>query len=83
MTNDETPMTPPEAAAVHTSGGRRPRSGPIVAGTLLLVLCAYVAVRTAGGSIDATTWIIATIIGLGALLLIVGIAVLVRTPRKR
>lgn len=60
-----------------------PRSGPIVAGTLVLVFCAYVVVQTMGGTIDATTWIIATILGLGVLLLAVGLAVLLRGSRDR
>lgn len=68
----------PETATVPKP---QPRSGPIVAGTLLLVLCAYAIVHALGGTIDATTWIIATVIGLGAILLIVGIVVLARGSR--
>lgn len=59
----------------------QPRSGPIVAGTLLLVLCAYAVVHALGGTIDATAWIITTVIGLGAILLIVGVVVLARGSR--
>ena len=61
----------------------QPRSGPIVAGVLVLIVCAFVVVKNLGGSIDVTTWVIATVIGLGALLLAVGIAVLVRDARRR
>ena len=52
-------------------------------GALVLAFCAYIAARSLGGAVDATTWIITTIIGLGALLLCVGIAVLVRGSRER
>lgn len=61
----------------------RPRTSPIVWGSLILMFCAYVAVRTAGGSIDPTAWLITTILGLGTLLLGVGIAVLVRSSRDK
>ena len=96
-TEDATNTTPtPEAAAPAAAApagsplpaqprGRkpRPRTTPIVWGSLILVFCAYVAVRAAGGAIDPATWIITTILGLGALLLVVGIAVLVRSQRER
>ncbi len=59
-----------------------PRTSPIVWGSLILVFCAYVFVRTEGWSVDTTTWLITTIIGLGALLLVVGIAVLLRNTRQ-
>lgn len=61
----------------------RPRSGPIVWGALILVFCAYVAARTVGFSVDTTVWVITSIIGIGALLLLVGIAVLIRSARDR
>lgn len=64
-------------------GKPRPRSGPIVWGALVLALCVYVAVRAAGGAVDAKSWIIATVLGLGALLLAVGVTVLIRNGRER
>ena len=60
-----------------------PRTSPIVWGSLILVFCAYVFVRAEGWSVDTTTWIIMTIIGIGALLLVVGLAVLLRNSRER
>ncbi|MFF8817210.1 hypothetical protein ACF07D_04320 [Leucobacter sp. NPDC015123] len=82
--------TPPQVhpaaapAPVQTAARKpRPRTSPIVWGALILVFCAYVAVRAAGGSIDVTTWLITTILGLGTLLLVVGVAVLVRTSRDK
>lgn len=77
-TTTPTPTSTPRMPETATIPKSQPRSGPIVAGALLLVLCAYAIVHALGGTIDATTWIIATVIGLGAILLIVGIAVLVR-----
>lgn len=61
----------------------RPRTGPIVWGALILAFCGYVAQRTLyPGQPDATTWITATVIGLGLLLLGVGTAVLIRNRRR-
>lgn len=82
------PVPPQPAAAPATvppasQRKPRPRTSPIVWGALILVFCAYVAVRAAGGSIDLTAWLITTILGLGALLLVVGVAVLVRTSRDK
>ncbi|GAA2822811.1 hypothetical protein FB468_1663 [Leucobacter komagatae] len=74
------PATVPAPAAQKRP---RPRTSPIVWGALILVFCAYVAVRAAGGSIDVTAWLITTILGLGALLLVVGVAVLVRSSGDR
>lgn len=76
-TTSQPPATPQPPAKLQ------PRSGPIVAGTLLLVVCAYVVVQSVSGPIDAKTWFIATILGLGVLLLLVGVAVLARGPRER
>ncbi len=62
----------------------RPRTGPIVWGAVILIFCAYIAQRTlAPASIDTTTWAIASVVGLGLLLLVVGIAVIVRGGRQR
>lgn len=84
---EPTPTTtaPTEPASNVTAEPRklRPRSGPIVWGALILVFCAYVAARTVGFSVDTTVWVITSIIGIGALLLLVGIAVLIRSARDR
>lgn len=65
-------------------GPPRTRTGPIVWGCLVLVFCAYIAVsRFTGGAVDTATWIITTVVGLGALLLVVAVAVLIRGGRGR
>lgn len=70
------------AAPAPEPRARRPRTGPIVWGSLMLLFCAYVVQQTvAPGSIDALTWAIASVIGLGVLLLLVGLAVIVRSAR--
>jgi len=62
----------------------RPRTGPIIWGALILAFCVYVAQRSlAPNTLDTTTWLIAGVIGLGALLLVVGVAVLLRGARGR
>ncbi|MBO1902286.1 hypothetical protein J4H92_10050 [Leucobacter weissii] len=71
-----------EAAEVAPHEGRRTRTGPIVWGAIILAFCAYVAAQTlAPGSVDPVAFVIACALGLGALLLLVGIAVLVRNRR--
>ncbi|MFV0434465.1 MAG: hypothetical protein ACK5LO_10845 [Leucobacter sp.] len=61
---------------------RGTRTGPIVWGALILAFCGYVAQRLFGeGGVDTTWWITATVIGLGALLLVVGLGVLIRGRR--
>ncbi len=63
---------------------RRPLTGPIVWGALFLVACAYFTQRAfAPGAVDAAGWITATVIGLGVLLLVVGVAVVIRGGRER
>lgn len=60
-----------------------PRTGPIVWGALVLAFCGYIAQRMLGtDGFDAATWIAATTIGLGVLLLGVGAAVLIRNRRR-
>jgi hypothetical protein len=72
MTN-ETPQVPES---------RRPRISPIVWGVIVLAFCAYTAVQLfAPGTVDATTFAIISVIGLGLLLLAVGVAVIVRSTR--
>lgn len=81
-----TPEAAPGAApASHQRAGaqddsRRPRTGPIVWGSLILIFCAYSLQQTlAPGSVDSAMWIVASVIGLGLLLLIVGVAVIIRS----
>lgn len=83
-TQPTAPTAPADAAPVPPAKPTklRPRTGPIVWGSLILVFCAYVLVRESGGHIDTTAWIISSVIGLGVLLLTVGIVLLVRGPRN-
>lgn len=61
---------------------RGPRSSTIVWGCLVLIFCGYIAQRTfAPGTISTETWVTASLIGLGALLLAVGVGVVVRNNR--
>ena len=81
MTHDpiDTPDGPRE---VRSDSG--PRTGPIVWGALILAFCAYVVQRTVSPtSIDTTGWVAITVIGLGALFLIVGIVVMVRNRTQQ
>lgn len=81
-TGEQRPAAPEQAAQPATRSPR-PRTGPIVWGAIFLAFCAYVAQRwIAPGSIDAVTWVITATIGLGALLLVVGLAVIVRGSRR-
>lgn len=82
------PQTQPQPQpAVHHSRvapvKSGPRTGSIVWGALVLVFCTYVASVQLGNTIDPATWIIATFIGLGVLLLAVGGAIVVRNARDR
>ena len=62
----------------------RPRTGPIVWGCLILAFCAYAVQRVLfPGGVDTALWITATVLGLGALLLGVGIAIAIRSARRR
>lgn len=81
------PAEPADAVTQPTGQGTpaptRPRTGPIVWGSLILVCCAYLAQRTiAPESVDTITWAIASVVGLGLLLLVVGIVVIVRGTRR-
>ena len=61
----------------------RPRTGPIVWGVIVLAFCVYTAFQVlAPGSVDATVFVIAAVIGLGLLLLAVGVAVILRASRS-
>lgn len=62
---------------------RRPRTGTIVWGVLVLAFCAYMAFQImAPGSVDGTAFVIAGTIGLGVILLAVGAVVIVRSARN-
>lgn len=77
------PQPEPQPARSARPRTARPRTGPIIWGALILMFCAFVAVRTAGGAIDPVSWIITTVLGIGALLLIVGVVVLIRNAQDR
>lgn len=67
----ETPHRPAKPAG--------PRTGPIIWGVIVLAFCGYVTQRLFGGvGIDGSWWIIATVIGLGVLLLGIGLTVALR-----
>lgn len=73
--SEHEPQTPSETEQKD----RRPRTGPIVWGVLILVFCAFVVQQTfAPGTVHATTWLIGAVISLGMLLLVVGFAVILR-----
>ncbi|GAB2565867.1 hypothetical protein [Leucobacter ruminantium] len=74
--------TPGAVADPSPNRRPRPRTGPIVWGALILAFCGYIAQRVFGtAELDAGWWIAATTIALGALLLLVGAAVVVRGRR--
>lgn len=71
------PLPPP-------AGRLRPRTGPIVWGCLILAFCAYAVQRVLlPGEVDVALWVTATVLGLGALLLGVGIAIAIRSANRR
>ena len=86
--------TPPQGAAHNSNNNngnsnsnapqlRRPRTGTIVWGVLVLAFCAYMAFQImAPGSVDGTAFVIAGTIGLGVILLAVGAVVIVRSARN-
>ncbi len=78
------PRTGPIVTPNDTDARPRPRTGPIVWGALILVFCGYIVQRTlAPGAIEPLTWAIASGVGLGVLLLVVGVAVIARGARVR
>ena len=82
--SDHMPTTPDAANQQPNRdvAPKRPRTSPIVWGALILLFCAYVLQQAISpGSVDSTTWIIATVIGLGVLLLGVAVAVILRSRR--
>lgn len=79
----EMPTGPSPDAAIAERSQRTVRTGPIVWGALFLVCCAYMVHSAVSPErLDTATWVIATTIGLGVLLLAVGITVALR-GRKR
>ncbi|WP_449277680.1 hypothetical protein [Leucobacter sp. GX24907] len=59
-----------------------PRTGPIIWGVLILAFCAYVTQRSlAPDTVDTTVWATGTLLGLGAVLLLVGLGLLFRRNR--
>lgn len=79
--SDQHPQSAP-AAAPDPSRKPGPRSSPIVWGALILVFCVYASQRAFNTeTIDAAWWVTATVIGIGAVLCIVGAVVLVRGRR--
>lgn len=75
--------TPEPAPGPETPERLRPRTGPIVWGCLILAFCAYMVQRVfAPGTVDTAFWITGTVFGLGAVLLGVGIAILIRNARR-
>ena len=74
------PARTPEPAP---RGPRPVRSGPIVWGAIVLVACAFVAQQVlAPGTLDATAWVTALVLGLGVLLLVAGVAAVVKQSRR-
>ena len=83
MSTDPHQHGTPASQTAAAPDARRPRTGPIVWGALILVFCAYVFQQAvAPGSVNAMTWAIFAVIGLGLLLLIVGVTVIIRSRRS-
>ena len=79
------PTGPPaRPEAPFATQRRRVRTGPIVWGSLILVLCAFVVqLSLAPGAVDPAVWISGTVLGLGVLLLGVSAGILARNARDR
>lgn len=72
------------ARPLAPTGPRPTRVGTIVWGAMVLVACAFVAQATlAPGTLDATAWVTALVLGLGVLLLVAGVAAVVKQARRR
>lgn len=79
----DAPSSAPTSARRPDPLERRPKTGTIVWGVLMLAFCAYMAVQlVAPDSIDVTTFVIAGTIGLGVLLLAIGGIVIIRANRN-
>ncbi|MGO1538031.1 MAG: hypothetical protein ACTHZ9_00130 [Leucobacter sp.] len=73
------PEQPTETPASTPTRERGVRTGPIIWGALILAFCGYVLQRAlAPGSIDTAVWVTGLVLGLGALLLVVGVTVAIR-----
>ena len=82
-TGEPEPHIEPDVVAARPDR-TRPRTGPIVWGTLFLAFCAWITQRAFfPEAIAPELWLTAIAIGLGVLLLGVGIAVGVRDRRSR
>jgi len=82
-TSEPEPHVEPRVAAGPPERAR-PRTGPIVWGTLFLAFCAWITQRAFfPEAIAPELWLTSIAIGLGVLLLGVGIAVGVRDRRGR
>lgn len=74
------PRTPEAPVAPEKRSGAS--TGTIVWGVLVLAFCAGVLQQTvAPGSVDPGVWVTGVILGLGALLLVVAVAVILRGRR--
>lgn len=72
----------PDPASTPAAKPAGPRTGPIIWGVLILAFCGYVAQRMFGSAgIDGSWLIIATVLGLGVLLLGIGLTVVLRSRR--
>ncbi len=70
--------------AVRAPARLRPRTGPIVWGTLFLMFVAFVAQRVFfPGYIPPVAWVTLTVIGIGVMLLVVGVVIVLRNGRDR
>ncbi|NLB47560.1 MAG: hypothetical protein GX814_07485 [Microbacteriaceae bacterium] len=64
------------------TGVQRPRVGPIFWGVVFLALCGFIGMqRFAPGTVDGTTFVIAAVFVLAALMLTIGVVVIRRASR--
>lgn len=82
LENDRPDSAAPTATDPAETQRSGPRTGPIFWGVLILVFCAYVTQRSlAPDTVDTTVWATGTLLGLGAVLLLVGLGLLFRRNR--
>lgn len=80
----EPKQTEPHAVDADSAPGKRSgaSTGTIVWGVLVLAFCAVVLQQTlAPGTVDPGMWVTGVVLGLGALLLVVAVAVILRGRR--
>lgn len=83
MPGHDPAQQPQQAASPKPASLPGPRTGPIIWGAMIIAFCGYVAQRVFGGpGPDGSWWLIASVLGLGVLLLGVGIAVILRNRRN-